>query len=142
MGLFTDELKALMTEKTDITLSDWSRILGVEEVWFKFWFEGVSPVSAEYLRLIIATVEQRSDGKMALASFREMAKKPINEISIYAFGPKIPGVYWEVITLNHYLMRPIIEGFLGRLSTLPPEKQLEVMERSVEIMQKVCDSKE
>jgi transcriptional regulator with XRE-family HTH domain len=119
-GEFANALRALLDESQVFTRAQWAEFLGVTEPAISQWVNDDTLPRADNLRMIIDVLQESDEvNPELLQRFRTMASRPAHEVSPH--GDRLGR------SVAHYLLKPLLEGFLRNLNSIEPDKQERVL---------------
>jgi hypothetical protein len=127
---FAAMLRRLIDETDVLRRAEWAEVLGVSEAAISQWVNDVGLPRPENVRAILTTLlADRRVSDETIEAFENLARRPGTEISPH--GDRLSP------NLAHYMLKPLRDGFLRTLETLPPRSQekvlLEALERCREL---------
>lgn len=121
---FAQLLRRLLDETDIFSRSQWAEFLNVSTAAISQWLNDTTVPRPELLRMILDLVRSADNAPQELLQeFGEMAAKPAASVS-----PRHGKKFGE--SVNAYLIRPLLEGFLLDLKELKAEKQARVLLRA------------
>jgi hypothetical protein len=117
---FATELRALLDDTGALRRGEWAEVLGVSEAAISQWVNDASLPRPDNLRAIVMTlVADRRVPAHAIERFEAFAREPAAALSPHGerLGP----------TVAHYMLKPVRDGFLRTLDTMPVELAEQVL---------------
>lgn len=117
---FQKALREVFTTRGTFTRKEWAQLLRVKPDVLEGWLTRLTIPSPENLKTIFRTTAADHRWDKARARFEKVLDLPAHE----AMGYSVPYV---ARTLRHYMVKPLMDGFLRSLNTLPPQQQESVL---------------
>lgn len=113
---FAMALRSLLDEHPTMKRAQWAEVLAVSEAAISQWVNDAAIPKAENLRAIMNTLlADRRVPAPLLEAFEELLRRPSTDVT--------PNGERMKPTIAHYMIKPLRDGFLRTLDTLPPESQ-------------------
>jgi hypothetical protein len=117
---FGSMLRKLLDDTSVLRRAEWAQILGVSEAAISQWVNDQVLPRPENLRAIYTTLfADRRVADEILEAFNALAGEPASQLSPH--GDRMSP------TVAHYMLRPLRDGFLRTLDTLPPSAQEQLL---------------
>lgn len=126
LSLFSKALRMMLDDTGLYTRNEWAEILGVKEEVIEEWISSDGLPTPENLRSIRRVVHEHDRTPPPILShWEEMAKEHGSKVHPYGqrFGRSVA----------HYMVKPILEGFMRTLRCLSPKDAEEVLLNSAEM---------
>jgi hypothetical protein len=123
---FAAALARLLDETNLLTRQQWAELLDVSPAAISQWVNDKTIPRAEVLRMIIDALDDNSELQPAiLGEFKAIMRSPATDVSPNGerMGPSV----------GHYLVKPLLEGFLRNLNSLTFESQEGILYRAAEM---------
>lgn len=113
-------LRAIFNTRGTYTRKEWAQLLRVHPSMLEDWLDSALVPSPENLRTIMRTLREDKRFNRVSEQLEQVLDLPTWKSVNYA-APYLG------VTLRHYTVLPLKEGFLRSLSTLSPRRQEEVL---------------
>jgi hypothetical protein len=123
---FAAALVRLLDDTRLMTRQQWAELLDVSPAAISQWVNDKTIPRPEVLRMIIDALEENSDlSHRVLGEFKEISRRPSEEIS--------PNGDRMSPSIGHYIVKPLLEGFLRNLGGLDFEAQESILYQAADM---------
>jgi hypothetical protein len=117
---FAAALVRLLDDTKLLTRQQWAELLDVSPAAISQWVNDKTIPRPEVLRMIIDALEENPDfAALVLAEFKQISRRPSAEVS--------PNGERMSPSIGHYVVKPLLEGFLRNLAGLDFEAQERIL---------------
>ena len=116
---FAAALVRLLDDTNLMTRQQWAELLDVSPAAISQWVNDKTIPRPEVLRMIIDALEENTKMSPHVGEFREISRRPSAEVS--------PNGDRMSPSIGHYVVKPLLEGFLRNLSGLDFEAQESIL---------------